>query len=58
MAQEAPDLGFVGLGLMGQAFTKRLVATGHRVTGYDIAAEKLARGALEEAGVTAVAIGG
>jgi 3-hydroxyisobutyrate dehydrogenase-like beta-hydroxyacid dehydrogenase len=43
MAQEAPDVGFVGLGLMGQAFTKRLVATGHRVTGYDIAADQLAR---------------
>jgi 3-hydroxyisobutyrate dehydrogenase len=43
MAQSAPDVGFVGLGLMGQAFTKRLVATGHRVTGYDVVADKVAR---------------
>lgn len=28
-------IGFVGLGLMGTGFTKRLVATGHAVTGYD-----------------------
>jgi 3-hydroxyisobutyrate dehydrogenase-like beta-hydroxyacid dehydrogenase len=43
MAQDIRDVGFVGLGLMGQAFTKRLVATGHRVTGYDIVAERIAR---------------
>lgn len=34
-------IGFVGLGLMGQAFTRRLAACGHRVTGYDIVPEKL-----------------
>lgn len=28
-------IGFVGLGLMGSGFTKRLIATGHEVTGYD-----------------------
>ena len=28
-------IGFVGLGLMGTGFTKRLIATGHAVTGYD-----------------------
>jgi 3-hydroxyisobutyrate dehydrogenase-like beta-hydroxyacid dehydrogenase len=28
-------IGFVGLGLMGIGFTKRLVATGHKVTGFD-----------------------
>lgn len=28
-------LGFVGLGLMGQGFTRRLVAQGHRVVGFD-----------------------
>ena len=28
---------------MGQAFTKRLVACGHRVTGYDVVADKVAR---------------
>src|SRR5215211_8468736 len=29
-------IGFIGLGLMGTGFTKRLAATGHRVVGYDI----------------------
>ena len=28
-------IGFVGLGLMGAGFTRRLIATGHDVTGYD-----------------------
>jgi 3-hydroxyisobutyrate dehydrogenase len=42
MAQRKPPLGFVGLGLMGQAFTRRLVACGHRVTGYDLVADKMA----------------
>jgi 3-hydroxyisobutyrate dehydrogenase len=28
-------IGFVGLGLMGAGFTRRLIATGHAVTGYD-----------------------
>ena len=28
-------IGFVGLGLMGTGFTKRLIATGHTVTGFD-----------------------
>jgi len=36
-----PTIGFIGLGLMGQAFTKRLVARGYTVTGFDIAAEKI-----------------
>ncbi|MEE9194240.1 MAG: NAD(P)-binding domain-containing protein, partial [Alphaproteobacteria bacterium] len=36
-----PSIGFIGLGLMGQAFTKRLVASGYTVTGFDIAAEKV-----------------
>jgi 3-hydroxyisobutyrate dehydrogenase len=43
MAHRTPDLGFIGLGLMGQAFTKRLVAGGHRVTGHDLVADKMAR---------------
>ena len=30
------DIGFIGLGLMGAGFTKRLVASGHRVVGYDL----------------------
>ena len=28
-------IGLIGLGLMGSGFTKRLIATGHAVTGYD-----------------------
>jgi 3-hydroxyisobutyrate dehydrogenase-like beta-hydroxyacid dehydrogenase len=43
MAQRKAELGFVGLGLMGQAFTRRLVACGHRVTGYDLVADRMAR---------------
>jgi 3-hydroxyisobutyrate dehydrogenase-like beta-hydroxyacid dehydrogenase len=43
MAERKPELGFVGLGLMGQAFTKRLAACGHRVTGYDLVADRMAR---------------
>ena len=34
-------IGFIGLGLMGQAFTKRLTASGYTVTGFDIATEKI-----------------
>jgi len=36
-----PTIGFIGLGLMGQAFTKRLNACGYIVNGFDIAAEKI-----------------
>jgi 3-hydroxyisobutyrate dehydrogenase-like beta-hydroxyacid dehydrogenase len=39
MAQ--PTIGFIGLGLMGTGFTKRLVATGHRVIGFDVVREKM-----------------
>jgi 3-hydroxyisobutyrate dehydrogenase-like beta-hydroxyacid dehydrogenase len=39
-----PAIGFIGLGLMGHAFTKRLCARGYAVTGYDIAADKLEAG--------------
>src|SRR5437764_10576162 len=28
-------IGFIGLGLMGTGFTRRLIATGHEVVGYD-----------------------
>ena len=38
---DKPNLGFIGLGLMGQGFTKRLVSLGYRVTGYDLDAEKI-----------------
>jgi 3-hydroxyisobutyrate dehydrogenase len=36
-----PAIGFIGLGLMGQGFTRRLVETGFKVTGYDIVADKV-----------------
>jgi 3-hydroxyisobutyrate dehydrogenase len=36
-----PAVGFIGLGLMGHAFTRRLCARGYEVRGYDIVAEKL-----------------
>jgi 3-hydroxyisobutyrate dehydrogenase-like beta-hydroxyacid dehydrogenase len=34
-------IGFVGLGLMGQGFTRRLVETGHTVHGFDIDSSKV-----------------
>jgi 3-hydroxyisobutyrate dehydrogenase-like beta-hydroxyacid dehydrogenase len=34
------DIGFIGLGLMGAGFTKRLVGCGHRVIGFDLEAER------------------
>ena len=33
-------IGFVGLGLMGEGFTRRLIEKGHAVTGFDIDPEK------------------
>jgi len=47
---EKPRIGFVGLGLMGQACTARLVECGYSVTGYDIDAEKVSAAAAH--GVT------
>ena len=41
MAEDRRRIGFIGLGLMGQAFTRRLVACGHAVTGYDIVPDKV-----------------
>jgi 3-hydroxyisobutyrate dehydrogenase-like beta-hydroxyacid dehydrogenase len=38
---DKPNIGFIGLGLMGQAFTKRLVARGYTVTGFDVAADRV-----------------
>jgi 3-hydroxyisobutyrate dehydrogenase len=38
-----PKIGFIGLGLMGQAFTKRLITSGYTVTAFDIAPEKIAQ---------------
>jgi 3-hydroxyisobutyrate dehydrogenase len=55
MAHDAPDLGFIGLGLMGQAFTERLVESGYRVTGYDLAASKMARAAAHGVRIAASA---
>lgn len=40
-----PAIGFIGLGLMGQGFTRRLVEGGYKVTGYDIVADKIAAAA-------------
>lgn len=37
----AARIGFVGLGLMGQGFTRRLLETGHHVVGFDIDATKV-----------------
>ena len=31
-------IGFIGLGLMGQAFSKNLIADGHRLVGTDVQA--------------------
>ena len=42
MTDRKPRLGFIGLGLMGQAFTRRLTGAGYRVTGYDIVADRVA----------------
>ena len=38
-------VGFIGLGLMGTGFTKRLVASGREVIGFDIETEKIAAAA-------------
>jgi 3-hydroxyisobutyrate dehydrogenase-like beta-hydroxyacid dehydrogenase len=40
-----PKIGFIGLGLMGQAFTRRLVESGFTVTGTDIVPEKIQQAA-------------
>ena len=38
---DTASIGFIGLGLMGQAFTRRLTERGYSVTGYDIATDKI-----------------
>ncbi len=52
-------IGFIGLGLMGTGFTKRLIATGHAVTGYDPdparMTEAIARGVQPAASAAEVA---
>lgn len=54
-----PAIGFIGLGLMGQGFTKRLVESGFKVTGYDLVADKVkaaaAHGVVGAASPAAVA---
>ena len=42
MATTTPTIGFIGLGLMGAGFVKRLIASGHKVVGYDIVPAKVA----------------
>ena len=42
MAGDKGRIGFIGLGLMGQAFTRRLVACGYPVTGYDVRQQQIA----------------
>ena len=39
------NVGFIGLGLMGTGFTKRLAATGHQVIGHDIDPAKVSAAA-------------
>ncbi len=43
MSSDRRKIGFIGLGLMGQGFTKRLTASGHEVRGFDLDAEKIER---------------
>jgi 3-hydroxyisobutyrate dehydrogenase-like beta-hydroxyacid dehydrogenase len=48
-------IGFVGLGLMGAGFTRRLIATGHAVTGYDPDKARMAEAVKLGAGTAASA---
>ncbi len=41
MPEERKKIGFIGLGLMGQGFTKRLCQQGHSVIGFDRQNEKM-----------------
>jgi 3-hydroxyisobutyrate dehydrogenase-like beta-hydroxyacid dehydrogenase len=43
MTDEKATIGFIGLGLMGHAFTRRLVACGYRVSGFDVVSDKMRR---------------
>ncbi len=45
MSEAKPRIGFIGIGLMGSAFTKRLTGLGYQVTGYDLDAGRLERAA-------------
>ena len=55
MNDAKPRLGFIGLGLMGQAFTARLVECGYDVAGHDIDAARCAQAAQHGVGVLASA---
>jgi 3-hydroxyisobutyrate dehydrogenase-like beta-hydroxyacid dehydrogenase len=48
-----PRIGFVGLGMMGGQMARRLVEQGHRVTGFDVDAERAGR--AEQVGVARAA---
>ena len=41
MSDAKEKIGFIGLGLMGQALTRRLVERGYEVMGYDVVADKI-----------------
>jgi 3-hydroxyisobutyrate dehydrogenase-like beta-hydroxyacid dehydrogenase len=41
MGETKQKIGFIGLGLMGQGFTRRLTECGYRVTGFDLDATKV-----------------
>ncbi len=58
MAAGKGAIGFIGLGLMGQAFTRRLAACGYAVSGYDIRPQQLeaARGHGVEPAASAAAV--
>jgi len=45
MSGDKSALGFIGLGLMGQGFTRRFAGLGYQVTGYDLVEEKMAQAA-------------
>ena len=40
-----PVIGFIGLGLMGQGFVKRLLSTSHKVVALDVVPDKVAAAA-------------
>ena len=41
MTEEKPQIAFIGLGLMGAGFTKRLIELGYEVTGHDVDPAKM-----------------
>ena len=55
------QLGMIGLGRMGATMSRRLLATGHHVVGYDVAADRVAalsgEGVIEGAGSLADLVG-